>query len=85
MRSGKRRRHAASTSVQAAGGIEPEPRRAALKGWRITWDDAERHFRVACPHDGRFVYAWPVALEYRWRWRDHFTRLNDGHKQECPA
>jgi hypothetical protein len=29
VRSGKLRRHAASTSVQAAGGIEPEPRRAA--------------------------------------------------------
>ena len=29
VRSGKRRRHAASTSVQAAGGIEPEPQRAA--------------------------------------------------------
>jgi hypothetical protein len=29
VRSGKRRRHAASTSVQAAGGTEPEPRRTA--------------------------------------------------------
>jgi hypothetical protein len=29
VRSGKRRRHGASTSVQAAGGIEPKPRRAA--------------------------------------------------------
>ena len=34
-----------------------------LHGWWIIWDDAKRHFRVACPHDGRFVYAWPVALE----------------------
>ena len=56
-----------------------------LKGWRITWDDVRGNFRVACPHDGRFVYEWPVALAYRERWHDHFTRLTDGHKKECPA
>jgi hypothetical protein len=56
-----------------------------LHGWRITWDDTNQHFRVACPHDARFVYAWPVALAYRWLWHDHFRRLTDGHREECPA
>jgi hypothetical protein len=57
------------------------------KGWRITWDDAGKHFRVACPHDGKFVYEWPMALEPGWRRADHFKRLNDGHKdkKECLA
>lgn len=51
-------------------------------GWRITWDEAGGHFRAECPH-GKFVYEWPVTLEYRWRWNDHFKRLNAGHRQEC--
>ena len=54
-------------------------------GWRISWDDAGRYFRVACPHDGRFVYAWPVALRYRERWHDQFRNLNAEHRRECPA
>jgi hypothetical protein len=53
--------------------------------WRITWDEAGEHLRVQCPHDGRFAYRWSITLEYRWRWNDHFKRLNEGHKQACPA
>jgi hypothetical protein len=51
VRSGKRRRHAASTSVQAAGGIEPKPRRAA----------PERANAVLCVRCSFVVRGLPLA------------------------
>lgn len=53
-------------------------------GWQITWDEAGNVFLVQCPH-GKYTYSWPTELPPRWRWRDHFNRMNTGHKEQCPV
>jgi hypothetical protein len=52
------------------------------QGWRITWDEAGDHLLVECPHG---QYQWPVTLEPRWRWNDHFKRMMGEHREQCGA
>jgi site-specific recombinase XerD len=37
---------------------------------------------IECPHG---QYQWPVTLEPRWRWNDHFKRMMGEHREQCGA
>lgn len=72
-----RRPHPDPLAEQVLADLEQNQR------WRITWDEAGNVFLVQCPH-GKYTYPWPVSLEYRGRWNDHFKRMMAGHKEQCP-
>ncbi len=67
----------------ADGVVEITFRGLEQQGWSIS-SDASNRFELECPH-GKFRFRWPEALAPRELRADVFRRMNDEHRQACPA